>query len=123
MSLKIWQGDGYVLPVGIDCDVDKIIFSFILVITCKADTEGTCISWNIHFFCIEVISVDRIHATDRIREFFVDNSVLFTEGNHKFEEFKEITVLFEHAPVEPGDLAVLTVTVVVSEFCISEFIT
>ena len=63
------------------------------VITCKADTEGTCISWNIHFFCIEVISVDRIHATDRIREFFVDNSVLFTEGNHKFEEFKELSLI------------------------------
>ena len=94
VSLKIWKGDGYILPVGIDCDVDKIIFSFILVITCKADTEGTCISWNINFFCIEVMCVDRIHAADRIREFLVDNRVLFTEGNHKFEEFKEIPVLF-----------------------------
>ena len=40
----------------------------------------------------------------------------------KFEEFKEIAVFVKHAPVEPGDPAVLTVAVVVAKFCIAEFI-
>ena len=52
----------------------------------------------------------------------MDNCVLLAECDHEFEEFKEITVFVKHAPVEPGDPAVLTVAVVVSVFGISKFI-
>ena len=60
--------------------------------------------------------------TRGIRELLVDNCVLLAECDHKFEEFKEIAVFVKHAPVEPGDPAVLTVAVVVSVFGISKFI-
>ena len=53
----------------------------------------------------------------------MDNCVLLAECDHEFEEFKEITGFVKHAPVEPGEPAVLTVAVVVSEFGIPKFIT
>ena len=52
----------------------------------------------------------------------MDDRMLFTECNHKFEKFKQISILFQHSPVKPGSNIVLTVAVVVAKFCIAEFI-
>ena len=122
MSFETWKGDCYILPVGVDCHVNEVVPAFFFVIAGEAYAEGAGISRDIHFVCVDVVSVDRVHATDGIRELLVDNCVLLAECDHKFEEFKEIAVFVKHAPVEPGDPAVLTVAVVVSVFGISKFI-
>ena len=67
--------------------------------------------------------MDRIHAADGCGQLFVDDRMLFAECDHKFKEFKQIFVLFEHTPVQPGSNVVLAVAVVVSEFGIPKFIT
>ena len=122
-SVKIWKRDRDVFPESIDCDIDQVIFSFFFIVSRKAHTEGTCISWNICFLCIQIMCMDRIHAADGCGQLFVDDRMLFAEGNHKFKEFKQIFVLFEHTPVQPGSNVVLAVAVVVSEFGIPKFIT
>ena len=121
-SVKIRKSDRNIFPESIDRNIDQIIVSFFLIISCKAYTECTCITRNICLISIYIVCMDRIHATDRSRKLFVDDRMLFTECNHKFEKFKQIFILFQHSPVKPGSNIILTVAVVVAEFCIAEFI-
>ncbi len=51
-----------------------------------------------------------------------DGRVRHAERDHIAEELEHIPVLFQKAPVQPGDLVVLAVGVVVAEFRVAEFV-
>ena len=80
------------------------------------------IARNIDFVCIGVVRMDRIHATDGIRQLFADDRVAFAEPDHVLEKGEEFLIFCKQAPVEPGNLIVLAVAVVVAKFCAAEFI-
>ncbi len=63
-----------------------------------------------------------IHTAHGVREALADNRMLHPVTDHKFEQLKQIPVLFKHTPVQPGDLIVLTISVIVSILCVSELI-
>ena len=80
------------------------------------------IAWNIDFVCVGVVRMDRIHATDGIRQLFADDRVAFAEPDHVLEKGEELLIFCKQAPVEPGNLIVLAVAVVVAILRVAEFI-
>src|SRR5215813_2057907 len=45
------------------------------------------------------------------------------EGNHLFEEIEDIPIRLESVPVQPADLVILVVRIVVSELGVQELVT
>ena len=76
-SVKIRKSDRDIFPERINCYIDQVIFAILFIISGEAHAECTRITRNIHFLCIKIMRVDRIHSTDRSRELFVDNRMLF----------------------------------------------
>ena len=114
--------DCNILPVAVDRHVDNIIASVCAVISGEADAESMCIARNIDFVCVGVVRVDRIHATDGIRQLFADDRVAFAEPDHGLEKGEELLIFCKQTPVEPGNLIVLAVAVVVAILRVAEFI-
>ena len=81
------------------------------------------ISRNGHISCIDIVSVDVLHAADSVWKLAGDNRVIFSELDHIFEKFKKIMIFLQKVPVDPGNFIILAVSVVISTFGISEFIT
>ena len=85
--------DCNILPVAVDRHVDNIITSVCAVISGEADAEGMRIAWNIDFVCVGVVRMDRIHATDGIRQLFADDRVAFAEPDHVLEKGEELSLI------------------------------
>ena len=96
--------------------------TFLPVITGKTDGEGPGLRRNIPVIRIETMGVKAFHAADGIRQFAPDHGVFMAVCDHKPEKFEQFPVFFQKAPVQPGDLVVLTVRIVVALLRIAEFV-
>ena len=110
------------LPVGIDGHVDDIITDSPLFMSRKEDPQ-----YLVRPADHVVIGVRA--AGDTVRKSAVgglkrpaDDGVLFAEGDHVPVKIEEVLVEAQIIPVEPGDLIVLTVAVVIAVLGIPEFI-
>ena len=80
------------------------------IIVCRRFSRKTVVNTNL-----------RITAHSRFRS-FSQNSVLFTERNHKAEEIVYSAVFLQPVPIQPGDNVILAICIVISKLCITEFI-
>ena len=69
------------------------------------------------------MSVDVLHAADSVWKLAGDNRVIFSELDHIFEKLKKIMIFLQKIPVDPGSFIILAVSIVISAFGISKFIT
>ena len=122
-TCKLRKCNRHIFPVCIDDNVDQIVSTFALVIACKTYSEGVCVSWNRHILCINVVGVDIFHTAHCIWKLTGDNRMIFSELDHKFEKFEKIMIFLKKMPVDPGSFVILTVSVVISVFGVSEFVT
>ena len=118
----IGKVDRNIFPVSVDHDTYKIVGPFFFIVPCKGYGECHGVSWNLAVASVRAVRAQRLHAADGVGELPADHLMFFAVGDHEFKELKEIPVLFQKAPVQPGDLVVLAVGVVVAEFRVAEFV-
>ena len=53
---------------------------------------------------------------------FADRRMFFAESNHVPEEFKQVRIFVQQIPVQPGDLIILAVRIIITITSVAEFI-
>ena len=118
----IGKVDGDVLPISVDHDTYKVVGAFFFIIACEGYGERHGVSWNLAVASVRAVCAQRIHAADSVGQLPADHFMFLAVGDHEFKELEEIPVLFQKAPVQPGDFVVLAVCVVVAEFRVAELV-
>ena len=117
------ERDAHILPVGVHGHVYQVVRLCFQIVACEADGERLGIIGDIDLFSVDAVGEERFHAADGVREHLADDGMPVAVGNHEAEEFEQIPVLLQQAPIQPGDLIVLAVGVVVAELGVAELVT
>ena len=110
------------LPVGIDRQQNQVVGGVVLVPAGEehADLPGLLIHLGVPG--CPVVKGHRGPAAPGRGGLSADNGVCFAEGDHLRDKVEQILVVFQPGPVQPGNLVVLTVGVVVAELGVGKFV-
>ena len=112
--IQSWECDGYILPVRVYRYIHKVILFCVRIVSGKAYAKCFGIFWDGHILRIGIVRVDRIHSAYGVRKLLADHRMAEAIVDHEFEKRKQLPVFLQKIPIQPGDLIVLTVGVVVA---------
>ena len=118
----IGKVDRNIFPVSVDHDTYKVVGALFFIITCEGYGERHGVPRNLTVASVRAVRAQRLHAADSVGQLPADHLMFLAVGDHEFKELEEIPVLFQKAPVQPGDFVVLAVCVVVAEFRVAELV-
>ena len=120
--MKIGQGNCHIFPVSVNSYINQVILSFFLIIAGKANPKSSGSVWQIGSFCLYIMGMDGLHTAHCLWKLFADNRMLMAVSNHKFKKLKQLFIFLKISPVQPGNLIVLTIRIIVSKLGISKLI-
>ena len=121
--LQVRKGDPHILPVDVERQVNQVVPPLFAVIAGEADPDGSRIrSRALSLRRVRSVYPDGFQAADRTGKLFPDGRMGQTVTDHEPEKCKQLPVLFQQPPVQPGNLIVLAVGVVVSILGVAKFV-